>query len=79
MIVYLITLFKILFTIVKLKNLSLKLPKSQRILIFLVLVIVIASITITAFEREESIVVGYMVGCAISRGDYKSITVDEYN
>ncbi|TYQ18052.1 UNVERIFIED_CONTAM: hypothetical protein Cloal_0456 [Acetivibrio alkalicellulosi] len=53
MTIYLITIFKTIFTIVQFKNLSLKFSKSQLILIFLGLFIVIASITITAFEREE--------------------------
>lgn len=52
-IAYLVCLFKLLITSVKLKHLSLKLSKNQVILIIISLVIVISSVIIAAFEREE--------------------------
>ncbi|TYQ18049.1 UNVERIFIED_CONTAM: hypothetical protein Cloal_0452 [Acetivibrio alkalicellulosi] len=76
MIVYLITLIKMLFTIFKLKKLSLKFSKNQLILIFLGLFVVISLVTITVFEREEAVSVREYYKFRL---DYDSITVDEYN
>ncbi|TYQ18041.1 UNVERIFIED_CONTAM: hypothetical protein Cloal_0439 [Acetivibrio alkalicellulosi] len=52
-IAYLVCLFKLLITSVKLKHLALKLSKNQKLLIILSLVIVISSVIIAACEREE--------------------------
>ena len=79
MIIYLITLFMMLLKIVKFKKLSLKPSKSQLVLIFLSLFLVIASITVTVFEREESVIVGGIIGRPPSPDDYKYIVVDEIN
>ncbi|MDQ2085758.1 hypothetical protein RBH29_04825 [Herbivorax sp. ANBcel31] len=79
MILYLITLFVMLFTIVRFKKLDLKLSKNQLILIFLGLFLVTASVTIAVFEREENVIVGGVLGSSPLPDDYKSITVDEFN
>ncbi|MDQ2085762.1 hypothetical protein RBH29_04845 [Herbivorax sp. ANBcel31] len=78
-ILYLITIFMMLFTIIKFKKLSLKLSKNQLILIFLGLFLVLASVTITIFEREKVVQVGFVIGQPPSPDDYKSISVDEFN
>ncbi|MDQ2085767.1 hypothetical protein RBH29_04870 [Herbivorax sp. ANBcel31] len=79
-IIYLITLFVMLSKIVKFKRLSLKLSKNQIILIFLGLFLVLASVTITVFEREKDVVVRHVIGrYGIPNDEYMSITVDEHN
>jgi len=80
MILYLITLFIMLFKIVKFKELSLKLSKNQLILVFLGLFLVLTSVTITIFEREIVVRVGALVEYhSPSPDSYKSISVDETN